>query len=296
MNFYDLATKLESRFNKKMNEATTMGAISYLPTQVGVVKSAIHGLKKKKDKWNLEIREDENSRVVRFEDELEIQVPKEHWDSFQEMFDSKLRDNSYLEFSVPLDDSIDMMTEDKVLTRRLDELKLRVGKIYSHPAFQTAMGVVERWKANFQGDDILDESIAVFNLASVSRSLDEVLDNFTEDVDDLGHLDMLIQALDESSLQHGSMRLAGARIHSSYNDVEMIFEVSLGSDQFNMYSIKFSDDEVVDSLEEAVVGLRRVGNVIFPRGGMLDERLGSDNLLNIIQTVIDDLGEKDEQK
>jgi len=101
MNMFNLASELQEiervrRYHKLM-EVTTQDAVSFIPAHLGVVRAKIKGLAKRKQKWGLEILEDdEGNKDVRIEDALRITVPKEHWNSFQEMFVGDLNDDSYL--------------------------------------------------------------------------------------------------------------------------------------------------------------------------------------------------------
>jgi hypothetical protein len=81
MSFYDLATKFED-----ISEETSMSNIAYLPTSVGIIKSAVTDLKRKKADWGIEILEDESGREVKFENALTIKVPHIHWNHFQQNF------------------------------------------------------------------------------------------------------------------------------------------------------------------------------------------------------------------
>ncbi|MFX0206321.1 MAG: hypothetical protein ACFFDT_10055 [Candidatus Hodarchaeota archaeon] len=71
MNYHDLMHRIQEEMINEdgaaatQGSATTMDAISYLPTQVGTVRSAIKKLKKHKPKWNLEILENEDGYVVK---------------------------------------------------------------------------------------------------------------------------------------------------------------------------------------------------------------------------------------
>jgi hypothetical protein len=78
---------------------TTMSDISYLPTQVGVVRAALDDLRKKRKKWKLEVLEGEKEYTVSIEDQLRITVPMEHWDSFQGMVKDALVEEGYLDLS-----------------------------------------------------------------------------------------------------------------------------------------------------------------------------------------------------
>ncbi len=78
---YELSTILE----QKLNEATTMDAVAFIPGQLGVVQ-ALHNLSKEKPDWDIQVLESDEESTVTFGDRLKISVPKKHWGAFSTLF------------------------------------------------------------------------------------------------------------------------------------------------------------------------------------------------------------------
>lgn len=287
MSFYDLATECQQL--ARMDEATTMSSISYLPTQVGAVRAALKGLGKKKGQWNLEILEGDKETTVRFEDALEIKVPKNHWDHFQGIFDGVLSSSNYLELStVGLLDSVDE-SENGLLEQRLQEIHSKIQEQVDSPAVQRANKVTAQWLAQFGGDTAIDESVLI-PLPISSEWKDAFVDDLTEDCkDDLGQLEIVLKKLQNIKAVRECSFLAGGRAVCNYQGLQLVFEASTSWSGTNRFSIAIHDDEAADAVEEALMGVPRIGNVFYPRGGQMDQRLGSDSVLNIIKETIDDM-------
>jgi len=299
MSFYDLATDLEEAFRR--DEATTMSSIAFLPAQMGTVRAALKGLGKKKGQWNLEILEDEEQTTVRFEKDLEIVVPRNHWQRFQEMFDGDLSDQTYLDLSAialqdSREDAIDEF-EGVLLEQRMDEIKARVQEQLNGPAIQKASDITCQWLSRFSSGGSVSEGVLV-SLPLLEGSADSFVESLTEECqEDLGQLEILLKKLDDFSTLRECAYLAGVRIPSKFEGVDMVFEAHTQWDSTNTFSIYINDEEVVEAVEEASVGLRRIGNVLYPRGGQLDGRLGPDNLIDVIRETIQgaiETGDEDE--
>lgn len=286
MSFYHLATQMEEAFQKS-NEATTMASISYLPAQVGVVRSALQGLGRKKGRWNLEILEGDSETIVRFEDALEIKVPTQYWDSFQRIFDGALSNTSYLELSsVGLLDSVDESEED-LLETRLAEIHELVEKQLNNPALQKANSIATQWLSKFDSTSVTADSLGLIPLPILEGWKDSFVDYLTEGCrEDLGQLEVLLEKLRDFRQIQEREYLAGGRIVGQYKGIDLIFEVHTGWDNVNTFSVAIGDDEVADAIEESSLEVPRIDNTFFPRGGQMDSRLGPENFINIIKEVI----------
>lgn len=282
MTFYDLATQCE----RVLNETTTMASISFLPTQVGAVRSALQGLGKKKGQWNLEILEGDSETTVRFEDALEIKVPAAHWDAFQGIFDGALSNNTYLELaSVGLMDSIEE-SEESLLETRLAEVHELVGNQLKNPALQKADTIARQWISRF-GDHSITNETGLIPLPVLEGWQDMFVNELTEECrEDLGQLEILLKSLQDFRRIRECAYLAGGRITCKYEGVELVLEAHTGWDNVNTFSIVIYDDEVADAVEESAIGVPRIGNTFFPRGGQMDGRLGGENLIDVIKEAV----------
>ena len=290
MSFYDLATQAEEEARK--DEATTMSSIAFLPAQVGAVKAALKGLGKKKGQWNLEILEDDDGSTVRFEDALEIKVTRDHWDAFQGIFGGALSNQTYLDLStIAIHDSTEETEEQTLLEQRLAAIQEKVIEKLGEPAIQKASDVTSRWLGRF-GTTNVPRTFegALVELPLLEGASDRFTESLTEDCqEDLGQLEILLGKLNDFSTIRECAYLAGVRAFSRYAGISMVFEAHTDWSNVNSFSIAIHDAEVADAVEEAVMGVRRIGNVFYPRGGQMDGRLGGDNLVDMIRETIDGL-------
>lgn len=293
-NFYDLASRLQedggvgSVSGPTAGGATTMNAISYLPTQVGVVRSALSGLKKKKKKWNLEILETNTDRTVCFEDALKVIVPNEHWDHFQQMFDGQLDNSSCFVLSSLAEDSEDTEgLEDAIdLEGRRADVHLALESVLSCHQVRCAQQVYSKWISKFIPDkDLTSEKVLLplTKKAGVEKLYEKLIESCS---DDRGRLEMLSERLEGekalTTLQKSSdcTILAGARIHSMLDGIGVIFEARVGFDKNIQFSVLVEDDEVADRLQESMMsGARRLGNVFYFRAGHFECKANVSTLL-----------------
>jgi hypothetical protein len=275
--------------------ATTMSSISYLPTEVGKVRSALKGLRKHKTKWDLEVRENDESYTVQFEDKLTVEVPKEHWESFQGLFEGTLDNDAYFDLQVKLQDRV-QLSEDQVIEFRKDEFRGMVEEAFRCREIQVAEKVAEHWACIMGCNQILTESMQAF---IPLQNIDEFIENYITDVlkenQDLGSLEIAIESFCFErlvQLYEGKQCLAGARFQAVYEGTEAIFEARVSWDRDCSFSISVGDPEVADALEEAYVGLPRVGNVLYPRLGQI---LGSEGIFESLKEVISDKVDEGEE-
>lgn len=283
MTFYHLASQCEG----VLNEATTISSISFLPTQVGAVRSALRGLGKKKSKWNLEILEGDAETTVRFEDALEIRVPTQYWDTFQGIFDGKISNNTYLELSsVGLMDAIEE-SEEFLLETRLAEIHEMVENQIKNPALQKADEIVRQWISQFGPGEVITNTLGLIPLPILEGWKDTFVDQLTEGCrEDLGQLEILLKKLQDFRNIQECAYLAGGRITCQYEGIQVILEAHTRWDNTNTFSVVIRDDEVADVVEESAIGVTRIGNTFFPRGGQMDSRLGSENFIDMIKEAI----------
>lgn len=266
MNFYDLSTNMDESLRK--NETTTMSAISYLPSQVGVVKATLAGLKKHKSKWNIEILEGDKMRTVCFEDQLQIHVPHEHWASFNSMFDGQLDENSYLDLSYPL---LDSDQDEDVFESRKERLRDAIVEHFQMPILQALNTIATRWIQCFDLKENLTASDPTVLLGNMENAVNSLLEDLIEnEEEDLGKLDILESQILDNEINEKVLPgkcLAGCRYLSQMGDVDMIFEAQIDYDLQHQLSIQVDDPFVVDQVEESVVGLKRIQNIFYPTLG-----------------------------
>lgn len=291
MEYYDLAHQIQNDLFEE-GAATTMDAISYLPSQVGSVRSAIQKLKKQKDTWNLEILEGDDCRTVQFEDSLKITVPDELWEEFQDMFDGQLDENSYLNLKNKICDAV-QLTEESIFETRVDELRSRIEEMVNSQEIQTARKISEKFASLLNiGQDLTSTIEAVIPIYS---PIHEWIDKYVGDVlfenePDVGSMEILLEGFNTQSLGEGKC-LLGGRYQTEYSGIGMVFEVRVSFDKDCSYTLSVGDAEVADCLEEACVGLERIGQVFYPGVGQI---LSSGGIFESIKEAIDDLTDEQE--
>jgi hypothetical protein len=77
-----LGSRAKDREAMAVMESTSMSSISYLPTQLGAVKSLFSDLAKEKPDWDIEILEADDFNEFKIGDRAKISVPKKHWSNF----------------------------------------------------------------------------------------------------------------------------------------------------------------------------------------------------------------------
>ena len=272
-NYFDMCDELEQievERRHRLLEATTMSAISYLPAQIGVVKARLGDLVRKKRKWGLEILEDDDgNKDVRIENELRIVVPKEHWDSFQEMFTSKLTNNSYLDLNMFLNEAL----EDDLRELR-EELKPALFKLFSEKVFTSLDRSIQVWIGRFGITTYLTNRAAIaIPYENKGKHIQKLHGDLLRAYgDDKGDLEMLLRGIQSKRPlgAHDVFKkydyLYGTRIRSVQENVSLIFEAVVDMAFMTSQSIYINDDSVLDKVEEESEVVKRVGNVLYPEG------------------------------
>ena len=297
MNMFNLATKLqevEQVRRVRLIEATTMDAVTYLPAQLGVVRAKVKGLAKRKQKWGLEILEDDDgNKDVRIEDALRIIVPKEHWDSFQEMFVGNLNNNSYLNLSELLTEAM----EDELKDLRAN-LKPSLFEMYNEQRFNSLDKTIKVWQGRFGINRIVtNRGKIIVTSEHKGRDIQQLYGKLLRIYEeDRGGLEMLIADM-ENSRPLGAYDvfkkydyLYGSRAVSEHLDVKLIFEANIDMAFMASQSVYIDDEEVLDEVEDEVATVKRVGNVIYPSNEMFDV-----NFFDILHNIIEEIDERSEE-
>ena len=259
--------------------ATTMDAVAYLPSQVGVVKAAMKKLKKKKSQWNLEIQESDDGYTVNFEDQLKISVLEEDWDEFQETFGTNLDEDVHV---IQFEEDIEISAED-ILETRKEELISKINEITECQEVTISAQVAHKFFNSFEAIEDITEAInPAISLLHLKEWSEQYLDNnLSEHDEDLGYMEMLIENF---KLPEGSC-LAGARFKTEYQGVEIIFEARVTFEKDCSFSIAVNNTDIADNLEEYCVGLPRIGNVFYPAIGQI---LSSQGVLESLKDILEE--------
>lgn len=274
MNICDELAEIEKQRRFRLLEATTMDAVTFLPTNIGAVRAAVKNLAKKKWKWGLTILEDDNgNKDVRIEDALRIIVPKEHWGAFQEMFNGELNDDSELNLKELLIEAL----EDELLDLR-KKLKPALVEMYNDRYFESSDKTIKVWASVFGINRVITDSNKVAVTSGhkgrdIQKLYGRLLRAYGEDK---GGLEMLLEDIG-SGRPLGAYTvlkkydyLYGDRVVSIFQDVTLIFEAVIDTTRMTSESIYVSDADVLDELEDQLTSVKLVGNVIYPSGERFD--------------------------
>lgn len=272
-NYFDMCNELEHleyRQRMKLFEATTMDAITFIPAHLGAVKAKVKDLARKKWKWGLEILEDDSgNKDVRIENELRIIVPKEHWDSFQEMFIGELDNDSYLNLKSFLNEAL----EDDLKALRGD-LKPALFEMFSKQLFASLDRFIHVWIGRFGVDKYLTNTDTVLvTYENKRKDIQKLHGNLLRVYgSDKGGLEMLLNDI-QSKRPLGAYDvfkrrdfLYGTRILSKLHEVTLIFEAMVDMSFIVSYSVYVDSDEVLDNIEADITTIKRVEDVLYPKG------------------------------
>jgi len=269
MNYYDLTDKVneaERYRRRKQYEATTMDAVAFLPSRVGMVKAKLKKLSRTKSKWGLEILEDADGRDVRVEDVLRISVPNEHWEAFQMAY----MNETELDLSMLLDET---MEDDMDEIRR--ELKSSLQQAFNSPQCAQAEQHHAIWFGRFGVDDYRSEKIMVTcekEQQDIQAVYGELLKVYG---DDRGTMEIIIEDLTSGRSASGEVFkeydfMYGTVMVSDFNSVNMVFETVLDMGFVQSESVYIGNDMALDAIESQIRNVKRVGNVIFPVGEVFE--------------------------
>lgn len=291
MNLFNLASELEYldiQDRLKAFEATTMDAVTFLPAHLGVVKAKVKDLVKKKQKWGLEILEDDDgNKDVRIEDALRIIVPREHWDIFQEMFIGELSNDSYLNLKNLLNEAMEDELEDL-----RNDLKPALFEMYNEQQFTSLDKTVKVWQGRFGVSRIVtNKNNVIATSAHKGRDIQKLHGKLLRSYgEDKGGLEMLLSDI-KSSRPLGAFDvfkrydyLYGTRTISEFHDITLAFEAAIDMAFMTSQSIYISDEDVLDEVEDQIITVKRVGNVIYPSNERFDVSFFG-SLYDIIEEV-----------
>ncbi|MFX0206322.1 MAG: hypothetical protein ACFFDT_10060, partial [Candidatus Hodarchaeota archaeon] len=177
---------------------------------------------------------------------MKIEVPIEHWDDFQEIFDGVLDNNAYLDLQTKLMDSI-YLNEEDVLENRKDELKSKISEELNSKEIQAVTKATEKWINLFGCKEDLTFTIkAIIPLNSLQEWTEKYLQNILqENEEDLGYLEVLIENFNSNNLGKGDC-LIGARYKTDYSGIGLIFESKVDLEKNCYFSFIVDDVEVAD--------------------------------------------------
>ena len=276
-----------------LNETTSMDAVSFLPSHLGMVKADISGLAKKKKDWKIEILEQDEVKEITFEDSYRIKVPNEHWDSFCSMFDNVPENNSYLNLNSLLNET--MEEEMKDLRR---ELRVALANLYDESEFEKLEESASTWRWRFgvTGYSTRSKVSAPVTYENRRKDIQNLYDRLVKFYgEDRGNLEMLIEALKNKdplntfNIFKNYDYLYGTRMHSKYHGVRLYFECLVDTNYHTTETIYSPDDDLMGKISEESQEVKVVRHVIYPKGGVFTPRF-----LRLLSDTIEDLDSEEE--
>jgi hypothetical protein len=249
----------------RVDEDTTMANITYLPSGLGAVRSAIKTLARKKQDWNIEILENGDGRDVIFEDDFSIHVPKIYWKEFDSMFRESLGSgvvnlNGYL---------IEAMEDDTEELR--EELRPLLTGMFDSDSCRQLDRSVQQWRSRF-GVRTYQKTNSLVRFEDKQRDIQKLTTKvFDVYGNDKGNLELLLTAIKNgdplNSFQIFRQKdfLYGARVYSAYSKIPLIFEATVDMAHMLTQSITIDDQDVLDEIQGSR-GVKVVKNVVYPVG------------------------------
>ena len=299
MNMCDAMAEIEKQRRFRLLEATTMDAVTFLPAHLGAVRAAVKDLSKKKWKWGLTILEDDNgNKDIRVENALQIIVPKEHWQAFQEMFTGELNDDMELNLKGMLVEAM----EDELSELR-KRLKPALVEMYNDQNLESLDKTIKVWRSVFGIDQIVTDSKKVAVKAGhKSRDIQKLYGKLLRAYgEDKGGLEMLLEDIADgrplgaySAIKKYDY-LYGDRVVSVLQEITLIFEAMMDTTHMTSESIYVSDNDVLDEIEDQLTAVKRVGNVLYPASERFDTGFFN-SLRSILEETIEEMEVESEKK
>jgi hypothetical protein len=278
-----------------LNETTGSDAVSFIPAHLGVVKAKVADLAKKKKDWKIEILEQDDLREVSFEDSLHIVVPNEHWDSFCSIFDNSPTNNTYLNLTSLLNETMEEEMKDL-----RQELRVSLAHMYDSTDFQKLEESATSWKWRFGVSSYVTKRkriSAPVTYENRGKDIQKLYDRLIQVYgEDRGNLEMLVEAVRETTplntfkVFKGYDFLYATRIHSRYGGISLYFEATLDNTHQLSQTIYIPKaDDLLDKIEEESVEVKRVRSVLYPKGGAFTSRF-----LRLLSDTIEGLDDETE--
>jgi len=162
---------------------------------------------------------------------------------------------------------------DEDMTKLREDLKPSLTRLFEGDPFHFVERDALLWKSRFGVDRYLTAGAPLVSVEKKVRDLQKLAGTLLQKYgNDRGYLEMLIEAMAEREPLNSfdgfkaNDYLYGTRMHSSHEGVEMVFEAALDPLYNVSETIYVGDTDVLDRWEELARGIKRVGNVVYPKG------------------------------
>jgi hypothetical protein len=193
-------------------------------------------------------------------------------------------------------ESLEEAMEEDMLKLR-EDLKPILVELFEGDPFHWVERDSMVWKSRFGVDKYLTAGAPLVSIEKKVRDLQKLAGTLLQKYgNDRGYLEMLIEAMSEREPLNSfdgfksNDYLYGTRMHSSHEGIELVFEAALDPLYNVSETIYVSDSDVLDRWEELAKGIKRVGNVVYPRS----ERFTPDVVQLLEHAIIDTIDMEDE--
>lgn len=253
MNYNDLIEKLlredEGGMVGPVTAADGNTSIAYLPGEFSTMKNHLRSLSTAKKKWGIEVLEGEDQYTVKFENAINIVVPKTLYEEFNE---NVLEVRGLKEV-----DLFPMIREETelVVNRILSKVRAELLKLRTEQSFALAVQSNAEWAHVFNGSKIDRSAIAPINLLQYTESISALSLKMKEIYgDDIGGVQKLAKALEEqegladTELFKGSEWIAASRMVSEFLGVKLVLITKISHAFILEQHIECDDEDVLNEV------------------------------------------------
>jgi len=274
MGYYNLINKIKNM----LKEDTTMSTISYLPSQVGVVKAFIGDLSKEKDDWDLEVLDGKDYKSVKFGGKSSINVLHKYWDSFNKLFGGKLEHGKSLKVKGLFEANVDELKAIR------SELMRAIHNFFNFRKFKVLRLIYTNFRNYFKVNNTSSPRYVVA-LNDIDRGILDLYGKILKEYgEDRGTLEMMVTAFQEQkplgkfTLFGKNDFICGLKAESRTNGVTLVLELGIdindvgGSIQQSLY---VGNPNVIDEIKDRK-DVKTVKSMIYPVGGIFTESFFKD--------------------
>jgi hypothetical protein len=243
------------------------GDIAYLPGGFTSMRNSIRSLSVFKHKWNIDVLEEGDGYGIYFEKDLRITVPKSAYEEFNNKV-LKVHGVKQIDLSRLINEATEELAGQ--LYAKISRL-LSVDLKIEDPMAKTLM-TIHGWQRAFPRSRFIPTSNVAISMENFDRDVEKLMQKLHRIYkDEVGNLQILIKDLEDRRAMSTAKPfssyayLAGSKVHTNYEGVEMILEAYVDKTMIPSQKITIDDEAVVDEVE----GLRTskaVGNTIYPNG------------------------------
>ena len=280
---YDLASHLE-----QINETTTMDAISFIPSQMGVVQSALSKLAQEKLDWDIEILEGEEGHDVNIGGRLRVSVPIKDWEEFTSLFGRDIRQDKSINLKGGYNEAITMGPP-----KFRNALRRAFHGVFKQRKVQAFEGIMARWLSEFPQSLYLTGKTPAICLETRKKDITNLIHAVVKQHESVQDREAFLlklketKELEQDPVFKSHPWFAGTRISSVYGGVSMVFEGSLGYDGNVAISVLIHDPEVVEAVAHKGLHGVRIKNLFCTT-----ER--NTKLIGVIKATIDEMCDDEE--